>query len=84
MDDYERELRALIVDLEAFKEYVAVREHWRIDNFIDQVRSGIMSGYIALEYAQQMALRNAEFDGDWVGRPDDAFDDDDFEDPYFR
>lgn len=68
-------------ELHIHRKRVHYKQRPFVDRIIELVESGLLEVDIALEYAQQMALRNSEFDGDWVGRPDDDFfDDDDEED----
>ncbi len=64
-------------ELRIHRKRVHYKQRPFVDRIIELVESGLLEVDIALEYAEQMALRNSEFDGDWVGRPDDDFDDDD-------
>jgi hypothetical protein len=51
-------------------------ELWgEIDRVIFYVEQSKWETEIAVEYITQMLIRNSEFDGDWVGRPDDDFKD---------
>jgi hypothetical protein len=76
-DKMEKQLRHYI---EAFKS-----PHLKVifEDLLTLLYEGVDISEREIENALNGALRGSEFDGDWVGRPSDDFDDDDESPIYF-
>ncbi len=69
-------IKAVITDIRNLQKYqLDGRMRDRMNWWIGNLETGIEVYDDELLEAKQLGVRNPEFDGDWVGRPDDDFKD---------
>lgn len=71
IDRMNQTFKEALKELQTLKWRVAPYLKPRVDHLIDLVTIGKMEAEAAIEYAMNMNLRGSDFDGDWMGKPDD-------------
>jgi hypothetical protein len=72
MNKYHDLLRRELYKLRNSAKNAERQRYWQ--GLIDYLEAGDLENMAMIEEALQGFLRNSEFPGDWVGRPDDDFD----------